>query len=239
MSASYDEIADWYDRVVRGGTIVQDAAMGVLHNLAGNVEGLSICDLACGQGILARGLAGRGARVTGIDTSTKLLEIARRDEGGHPLGIQYSEMDAQTLAGFSASIFDGVVCNLALMDIANLAATSASVFRVLRSSGWFAFSIMHPCFQTSDSAWVADDSRTGRLVRAYFAEGRWHPQRTDGMRARVGAVHRTLSTYLNTLTSAGLVLHALSEPQLAREPGRLEPAYDEVPAVLGARFIKP
>ena len=239
MSSSYDEVADWYDSVLRNGAIVQDAAMHSLHALAQDVKNRRICDLACGQGIVARTLADRGAGVVGVDISAKLLEIARTQETAHSRGIEYAEMNAETLVDLATSSFDGVVCNLALMDIADLAATSASVFRVLRQGGWFVFTIMHPCFQTSDSAWIMEGAKTGRVVRAYFEEGRWHSKNKTGMRARVGAVHRTLGTYFNTLSATGLVLQTVAEPQLPRELGKLEPAYDEVPAVFAARFIKP
>ena len=239
MSSSYDEVADWYDSVLRNGAIVQDAAMRALHELAHDVKNRRICDLACGQGIVARALADRGADVVGVDMSVKLLEIARAEEVAHTRGIEYAKMNAETLVDLASSSFDGVVCNLALMDIEDLAATSASVYRVLRRGAWFAFTIMHPCFQTSDSAWITEDAKTGRVVRAYFLEGRWHSKNKTGMRARVGAVHRTISNYLNTLSAAGLVLQLVAEPQLARELDKLEPAYDAVPAIFAARFIKP
>lgn len=239
MSSPYDEIADWYDSVVRGGTIVQDAAISALRELAGDVRGLGICDLACGQGIVARALSDEGATVVGIDTSVRLLEIARAEESAHPRGIEYAEINAETLVGLSSLGFDGVVCNLALMDIEDLSATSASIYRVLRHGGWFAFTIMHPCFQTSDSYWSTSVAKTGRMVRAYFEEGRWQSTSGTGMRARTGSIHRTLSSYFNNLSAAGLVLKTISEPQLARESGKSEPAYDVVPAVLAARFVKP
>lgn len=238
MPSPYDDVAEWYDSVLRSGTIVQDAAQRALEDLCGDVRGQRICDLACGQGMVARAMADRGAVVVGVDTSVKLLEIAHAEEFAHPRGIAFAEMNAETLAALPSAAFDGVVCNLALMDILDLAATSASVHRVLRPGGWFAFTIMHPCFQTSDSSWMTEDENTGRLVRAYFAEGPWRSKASSGMRARIGAVHRTLSSYVNTLSEAGLVLQALAEPKLAREPGKSEPAYDVVPALLAARLVK-
>lgn len=239
MSSSYDEHSEWYDSVVRSGTIVQDAAINALRDLSGDVTDRRICDLGCGQGVAARAFADRGARVVGIDTSAKLLAIARSEEATHPRRIEYMQMDAANLAALPADSFDAVICNMALMDIADLVGTSTSVHRVLKRGGWFAFTIMHPCFQTPDSHWTTDDGATGRLVRGYFAEQRWNSERGTGMRTRVGAIHRTLSTYLNTFSAAGLAPQKLAEPCLPRESGKLEPAYDVVPAILAARFLKP
>ncbi len=125
------------------------------------------------------------------------------------------------------------------MDIDDIDATAASIHRVLRPGAWFAFAIMHPCFQTPDAAWITTDGMTGRLVPSYFAQGRWYSKKKTGMRARVGAVHRTLSCYFNTFSAAGLALAVVAEPRLARESGKLEPAYDVVPALLAARFVRP
>lgn len=237
MSSPYDDVADWYDSILRSGMIVHDAALRALHELAGDVRGLRVCDLACGQGYAARSFADCGARVVGIDISSKLLDIARCEERISCRGIEYVEMDAETLENLPATSFDGVICNMALMDIGDLAAASVSVCRVLQNAGWFVFSIMHPCFQTSRSAWITEEDNTGRLVRAYFEEGHWRSNKI-GMRARVGAFHRTLSSYFNTVLAAGFVLEAVAEPRICREIGKLEPAYDEVPALLAARFVK-
>jgi hypothetical protein len=52
-----------------------------------------------------------------------------------------------------------------------------------------------------------------RAIRAYFAEGAWRPDNAEGVRGRVGAYRRTLTSYINALAGAGLVLERLSEPR--------------------------
>src|SRR5207244_9357187 len=100
--------------------------------LMGEVAGQRICDLACGQGRVARHLADRGASIVGIDLSAKLLAIARRHEEAAPRGIEYLHADARNLGGVADGTFDGVVCFMALMDIADLNPTLRSVARILR-----------------------------------------------------------------------------------------------------------
>jgi ubiquinone/menaquinone biosynthesis C-methylase UbiE len=140
-SAAYDPIAEWYDESVRAPGSLADRVARLLLEMTGDVGGRRLCDLACGQGLVARHLARRGAEVVGIDLSARLLEIAWRDEDAEPLGITYCRGDAQGLMGVAEAQFDGVACNLALIDIPDLAATFAAVRRVLRPSGWFIFSI--------------------------------------------------------------------------------------------------
>jgi ubiquinone/menaquinone biosynthesis C-methylase UbiE len=231
-ASGYDEIADWYDDSVRTmGSLAEQVARHVVA-LAGDVAGGEICDLACGQGLVARHLARLGARVTGIDLSAKLLEIARREELAQPLGIVYRLGDAQTLDGIPEATFDGVVCSLALMDIPDLAATFRAVRRVLRAGGWFVFSITHPCFQIPPLPsldWAGS---------SYFAEGFWRSDYPHGVRGKVGAYHRMLSTYLNALSDASFHLERIIEPSGAAETSRRLPSEPEAPKFLIIRCGK-
>ena len=75
----------------------------------GDIGGMKICDLACGQGRITRRLARAGANVVGVDISERLLEIARREEESEPSGITYVRDDAHHLTGLPDQSFDGVV----------------------------------------------------------------------------------------------------------------------------------
>ncbi len=232
MTAAYDAIAEWYDASLRSGSLLHDLVLPAVRDLIGPLAGQYICDLACGQGILTRQLAADGATVVGVDISDKLLDIARRDEAARPIGITYLRDDAQGLPALPDASFDGVVCNMALMDIPNLVATCYAVRRILRHAGWFVFSITHPCFQTSVSHWLEDDERTARVVGAYFVEGALRSDNPAGVRCRVGSYHRTLSTYVNTLADAKLWVERMHEPRATGEIAERLPGYAEVPALL-------
>lgn len=237
--SSYDEIAEWYDEYVSAGALLDDPFYPMVEKLIGPVSGLRVCDLACGQGRVARRLADRGARVIGIDSSGKLLAIAGRYEREEPHGIAYLRDDAQTLAAVRGTAFDGVVCHMALMDIPDLAATLRAVARVLRPGGWFVFSVLHPCYHTSTSGEVAiADGALRRLISAYFVEGHWRSTERVGPPGKVGAYHRMLSTYLNELANLGLMLERAAEPRANAGLARSRPIWREVPAVLVARCRK-
>ena len=237
--SAYDEIAEWYDDSVNAGSLLHDLVLPTLVDLIGNVEGLRICDLACGQGVVARHLAKSGAAVVGVDTSARLLDIAQRYEAEGPLGIVYRHDDAQRLATLPDAAFDGVVCSMALMDIPDVAATFRAVQRILRSNGWFVFSITHPCFQTPTSTWTEKaDGTVWREVRGYFREVFWRSNNRSGVRGQVGAYHRMLSTYVNGLVEAGLCLERLCEPRASGHIAERVPGYGEVPAILVVRCRK-
>lgn len=117
-AARYDQIADFYDATA--GRTVADQATAALLDLAGDVSGMRLLDVACGQGRVARELAARGARVTGLDISAKLLAKARALEAGQPLGISYVHADAAAHRVLEGQAFDGAVCNYGLTDIDDL-----------------------------------------------------------------------------------------------------------------------
>lgn len=231
--SSYDQIAQWYDASVRSNTLIHDLVVPVLFELLGDIRGLHICDLACGQGIIARNLAQSGATVVGVDVSAKLLEIAQREETSIPLGIKYILDDAQILSTIEDTTFDGVLCNMALMDIPDIAAVFRSVQRTLRSHGRFVFSITHPCFLTPGSRWLdQEDGTKSRIVDSYFDEVFWRSDNPAGVRGQVGAYHRMLSTYVNALITAGLTLERMIEPRATGNIAEHLPGYREVPSAV-------
>ncbi|MAF52605.1 MAG: class I SAM-dependent methyltransferase [SAR202 cluster bacterium] len=233
----YDDIAEWYDDRVRsawGHPGDESDLLAMLTGLTGDVDGLDICDLGCGQGIVSRRFARMGARVVGVDISSRLLAIAAREESANPLGVEYVNDDAQSLSRLSGGSFDGVVCTWSMADIEDLDSCYRSVERILRPGGWFVFLITHPCFQGPGSRWVGAE----RVVVDYFAEGFWRSENPDGVRGKVGAHHRTLSTYLNGLVEAGLSLERLVEPCGIAPINASLPDTSKVPVFLAVRSRK-
>src|SRR5687767_8692255 len=124
--------------------MVGDQYFSAVEALLGDVSGLRVCDLGCGQGKATRYLADQGAQVIGVDVSAKMLEIAQRYETAEPRGITYVQADVERPDALDLETFDGVVCNMALMDIPSLEPALRTVARILRPGGWFVFSIIHP-----------------------------------------------------------------------------------------------
>jgi ubiquinone/menaquinone biosynthesis C-methylase UbiE len=228
----YDEIADWYNEWVGTGSMSEDPFFRVVEDLMGEVAGLHICDLACGQGRAARHLADSGARVTGVDLSAKLLAIAHRHEAARPRGIGYVRADAANLESLKDRIFDGVLSHMALMDIPDLASTLNGAARILKPGGWFVFSILHPCFNTARSDEVSTPEGWIRTVAGYFDEGYWRSASRTGPPGKVGAHHRTLTTYVDLLLDAGFTLERVREPRFTGEDAEGRPIWAEVPAAL-------
>lgn len=239
MSASaYDEIAEWYDTWVGGGLSGGDQYFSAVQALLGDVSGLRVCDLACGQGKATRYLADQGAQVVGVDVSLKMLEIARRYEAAEPRGITYVQADVERPDALDGETFDGVVCNMALMDIPNLEPALRTVARILRPGGWFVFSIIHPCYNPAPSGEMVTERGVIRTVSGYFTEGYWRSDTRPGPPGKVGAYHRMLSTYVNALVAVGLTIEGMIEPRLTGPAAERRPVWTEVPGALAVRCRK-
>lgn len=203
----YDDHAAWYD-----GWVPQpddDLVARSLLGLVGPVRAQRLLDMACGQGRIARRLAARANDVVGVDLSVRLLALARRRGGGR---VAYVHGDVCGTAWWDGRPFDGAVASMALMDIDDLPGAVATAATVVRPGGWFAWSVIHPGFPG------IREIRPSWPPAGYFAEGWWNTG-GPGVRGRVGANHRTLATYLNTLTAAGFVLEASDEPRWSPGPG--------------------
>jgi SAM-dependent methyltransferase len=205
-SPRYDEIADWYVEYTR------DWGTEPIALLPEELANQRVLDLACGYGRASRYLAAHGATVTGLDASPKLLARAEEFEAGEGLGIRYVVGDATGTAWWDGQPFDGVLCNLALMDIDDLDAALATIATVLEPGGWFTFSLFHPCYP---GGW--DGSPTGlpswSPEAGYSSEG-WWTTNGVGVRGHVGATHRMLSTYLNAVLRAGFDFDDFMEPAM-------------------------
>jgi 2-polyprenyl-3-methyl-5-hydroxy-6-metoxy-1,4-benzoquinol methylase len=206
MMARYDRIAASYASPAND---LSAPAVNALLELTGPVAGLRVLDLACGDGVLARELARRGAAVTGLDLSSELLARARRHDPEAATPVRYVLGNVASPDVLDGDRFEIVVCNFGLSDIDDLDGACATVDRLVAPKGRFVFSILHPCF-----AGTVDVSGSWPTGHTYFDEGWW---KADGqlstLRREVGANHRTLSTYLNTLRSHNLWLDQLCEPR--------------------------
>jgi SAM-dependent methyltransferase len=223
----YDAVADFY---VQGWPdTYDDSASAALLSVLGTVQGLAVLDVACGHGRYTREIARRaGSQVVGLDLSGELIQRAVVIEHEQPQGVRYVCDDLARSDQFSDESFDRVVCGFGLSDVDRLDDAIANVARMLRPGGRFVFSILHPCFSG-----VQDVAGSWPEAGRYYDEERWFADSAAStLRQRVGANHRTISTYLNCLVRHGLTVDSVVEPEPSAAWAAERPAAARLPLYL-------
>jgi len=178
----------------------------------GDVAGLRVVDLGCGEGRFCRMLAERGASVVGIDPIARFIEHAN----AHKVGDEtYVLGDAQCLDSVADNSFDLAVSYVSLVDMPDFASAVSEAHRVLRCGGRFIVCNLQP-MNTAANCWMND----GTGAKLHFKLDSYFDESSREMAMRGGKVknfHRTLSTYINGFLGAGFRLDGIREPKPSPE----------------------
>jgi ubiquinone/menaquinone biosynthesis C-methylase UbiE len=247
----WGEVADWYDRLVgdEGSEFHQKVVHPGVVRLLELKPGERVIDVACGQGVLCRVLAERGAEVTGVDAAEPLIR-AGRERG--PEHIRYHVADARELATapfLPAGGFAAATCVLAIQNIQPIAPVFQGVHRLLRPGGRFVLVMMHPCFRgPKETSWGWDPQNEVqyRRVDRYLLPRKTpivtHPGSAPDV--YTWTFHRPIESYARALRNAGLLIDALEEwpSHKSSEPGPRAAAENvarkEIPMFMAIRALK-
>ena len=184
----------------------------ILKKMFPDINGKRFLDLGCGYGWHCRYASEMGAaEVLGLDLSSKMLEIARQKSQGYQK-IDYYECAIEDF-DFPASSWDVVFSSLAIHYLESFEKLAKNVYRTLSDKGEFLFSVEHPVFTAEGSQdWIYKEN--GEIlcfpVDRYFYEGK---RTAHFLGENVTKYHRTLTTYLRQLLSAGFEIEDFAEPE--------------------------
>ncbi len=188
---------------------------------AGDLAGLHILDLGCGDGTFGLTAQAAGcASYTGVDGSSVMIERARRTLADTSATVVHGDIedlgtgDLGTADPGSAGLgtadldgrFDLVASRLALHYIEDLAPVMTTARSMLRPDGRFVITVVHPVISSHDDG--VDGLRTSWTVDDYFRAG---ARQRQWFGATVTWYHRPVEHYTAALTNAGFDLIALSE----------------------------
>ena len=138
VSAMFDAIAGRYDLMNAVMTWGQEPRLVRRTVARANIPAQArVLDLATGTGDLAFEVLKQhpDAQVVGADIAAEMMEVGRARAGGDR--IEWVVADATDLP-FEADSFDAVTHGYLLRNVAEIPATLAEQFRVLRPGGWVA-----------------------------------------------------------------------------------------------------
>lgn len=245
MATDYDSIAEQYQRAKQQPWRTHIECFTLMH-LMGDLTGLDVLDVACGEGFYTRLIRQRGAaRVTGIDLSQGMIDLARQQETRHGLGISYQQGDARAMP--SGDSYDLAVAAYLLnyaRNRAELGEMCASIALALKPGGRFVTVNTNPAiaFPTAPSyrKYGFETSVGGDWMEG--APIRWTFHLDDGP-LLIENYHLDVAAHEEALRSAGFCQIRWHAPQLS--PAGLEgyePAFwsslFEVPPVTFLECIK-
>lgn len=159
--------------------------------------GRATLDVGCGEGRVGRLLSAKNHRMTGIDSSRTLVELARAAGGYEQLVCG----DAANLP-WKADAFDLALAYMTLHDMENLAGAVGEIARVLEPGGRLCVAIVHPL------------NRPPEALDDYFSQRRFALEvERDGLRMTFESIDRPLEAYLRALGGVGFVVEQLREPR--------------------------
>ncbi|WP_374565702.1 bifunctional 2-polyprenyl-6-hydroxyphenol methylase/3-demethylubiquinol 3-O-methyltransferase UbiG [Ideonella sp.] len=109
-----------------------------------SLPGRDVVDVGCGGGILAESMARRGAKVLGIDLSTKPLKVAQLhalETGTEQL--EYREIAVEQLAAEQPASFDVVTCMEMLEHVPEPASVVRACAQLVKPGGRVFFSTLN------------------------------------------------------------------------------------------------
>jgi SAM-dependent methyltransferase len=205
-----------------------DAMLTILLDLLGDLGGKTVLDAGCGQGFLARQLAARGARVTGIDLSPRLIALAREQDPGET--ITYRVADLSRPLPDLAGQFGRIGSYLVLNDVADHRGFGAALAALARPGGRAVIALNNPY-----SAPVR-----GHLTD-YFAGGTraTYGGMSAALGGEIGYYHRTLGEHLDAFLAAGWHLAKLVDVPATPRDDLALPPHSRFPLFMVLAFDKP
>lgn len=182
--------------------------------LIGNLKGKSVLELGCGSGHTLYYLwkEKQASELWGLDLSQQQIQYTRDflAKENIPAKLLLASMDENP--GIPESHFDMVVSIYSLGWTPDLPHTLSLVFSYLKPGGKFVFSWEHPVYQCFDY-----DHSSGKyfINHSYLDET---PERKPSWRGvEIVLQPRKLSTFINAICDAGLIIDRLieSEPDLS------------------------
>jgi SAM-dependent methyltransferase len=137
----YDSFAEAYTAKTEANLINGYYMRPAILDLAGDVADRRILDVGCSSGPLSAALRDRGAVVTGLDSSARMLELARLRLGP---GADLRLADLGNPLPFGDGAFDDAVAALVLHYLQDWTAPLAELRRVLKPGGRLIVSVDHP-----------------------------------------------------------------------------------------------
>ncbi|KXT12529.1 hypothetical protein AC579_10360 [Pseudocercospora musae] len=253
---AWDAIADWWEssqspevdgKAEDGNDMFTQCLLPVVDELAEWKAGESVLDLGAGSGIIARRFAMKGANVTGLDSSQKMLDKGReRNEKERHLlkgSIQYDYIDLTHLGNMqnymkqrentrlpsSEVRFDIITISTTLKSLPTLEPLAKALPEMLKPHGRSIVIVdLHPAFSKPAGhrgMEIFEDPTTGKQQLSTYIKVPNYlnipPSRSEAVRGQpepLWVFHRPFWALMDPFFRNQLVLDGMREPAFEGKP---------------------
>jgi len=205
----------------------------ILFAMLPDLHGKKILDIGCGMGQHAKEYSEMGAEsVLGIDISEKMLAYAKEHNSAE--NIVYQRMAMEDIGTIDLQ-FDLVTSSLVFDYVENFDGLMRKVHMLMKDDAEFVFSMSHPIVTAWDGAYdrytrTETGERLYANLRNYCQEGL---RKVDWVVNGYECYHRTVSTLINALITAGFVIEECQEAHISDNMRK------QYPALFGGTIHRP
>jgi len=221
----YDSIAEKYHKITADHFYNAYLEVPATMSLIKQIKNKQVLDLGCGTGRHTKVLQRRRANVYGIDLSRKMIKIAKNEVKSVKLVIG----SAYNLP-YKSGCFDLVVAGLVADYFEDLDKAFREIYRVLKKSGIFIFSIKNPLIAVSES--IKGMPKTYRKFGNYFKEGKMYVK-WPSFNLKTPYYHRTFQSWIRAIIRNDFILEDFLDAKPIKAGRKINPeafdTYSKIP----------
>ena len=179
--------------------------------LLGHIKGKKILDAGCGSGIYSRILLKKGAKVSGLEVSGKMLDLAREHCKKFKVDFKQGSVDKLPYPDKS---FDIIVSSLVIHYLKNPTKAFKEFNRVLKKGGILVFSTHHPVFESLNSI-EKKGSKKVICISDYFGKGKFY-WKIYNSKVKIPSYRIGFEKLIDFIYNNGFLLEKLKEPYMSK-----------------------
>lgn len=204
----------------------------ILFKLAGSFKGKVIVDQGCGNGYLALKVAKKlPKKLILVDLFPGNLDFAKRKLYFQKCETKFIQADLNYPSPIMSDSVDIVISSMVLPEIKNYQTVILDTHRILKNNGIYLISLVHPIFVFKKYLEAKFLKKASKISppRHYFDNGKskfilgLDTHKQDLIEAP--HYNRTVSDYLNKLTSSGFIIESLLEPKVTPKLLEIAPRF--------------
>lgn len=212
-----EEAEDWSRDSDHKRRLAKVLVSDALNAFAADIQGKTILDAGCGEGAYTEIIRTLGGKVTGLDGSPKMIEIAKSRRPQIPFVVG----DLLENLPFHDKSFDTVTTINVLMSLGSIEKFLSECYRLLQDNGSLILGVFHPALNVPTTRLYRSWWRKllGRpvigVVYSYFIKT--NLRKDDMAKNPWPFYHRTLEEYSDSFSQNGFTIDRILEPHTLPE----------------------